>query len=108
MHQDLLQALAGVAVTLAGFSGVVFALGSRAEGKLSALEKSGLFHLLLTSFGVVIISLLIKTLLNSSMDETIVWRIGCAALGIFTMMGASRALMGEFGGSTVYAQFSHG
>lgn len=43
MHQDLPYTIAEVAVTLAGFSGVVFILGSRAQGKFSSAEKNGLF-----------------------------------------------------------------
>ena len=49
MGDELLSTIAEVAVTLAGFSGVIFALGSRAGGKLTAKEESGLTHMLLTS-----------------------------------------------------------
>jgi len=51
LFEDLIQTIAQVAVTLAGYSGVIFALGNRSGRKLSQREESGLMHMLLTSFG---------------------------------------------------------
>lgn len=59
MHQDLLYTIAEVAVTLAGFSGVVFILGNRAQGNFSNSEKNGLFHLLFTTCGNMIVVLIV-------------------------------------------------
>ena len=98
MFQDLLQTIAQVAVTLAGFSGVVFALGSRAGRQLSDKEESGLMHMLLTSFGPVLISLIALVLLKSDIDEVMAWRIGCAVLGIFAFTGSTKAIMDELKG----------
>lgn len=50
MSHEILITIARVAAALAGFSGVVFALGNRAGRTLSAKEESGLTHMLLTSF----------------------------------------------------------
>jgi hypothetical protein len=41
MFEDLLHTISQVTVTLAGFSGVVFALGGRSGGELSEKEESG-------------------------------------------------------------------
>jgi hypothetical protein len=56
MGDELLSTISEVAVTLAGFSGVIFALGNRSGGKLTAKEESGLTRMLLTSFGPALIS----------------------------------------------------
>ena len=44
LYQDFLYSIAEVAVTLIGFSVVVFILGRRAEAHPSKTEKNGLFH----------------------------------------------------------------
>ncbi len=93
MFEDLLYTIAQVAVTLAGFSGVVFVLGARAEGQFSRTERNGLFHLLLTSCGNALVSLIVAALLVGSSDEIIAWRIGCGIAGIFVLFGATRAML---------------
>ena len=55
MYVDLLQTIAEVAATLAGFSGVVFVLGRRAEGRFSTKERSGLFWQLSGALGALVI-----------------------------------------------------
>ena len=91
MYYGTLEAIAAVGVTLAGFSGVVFALGDRNGRRLTAAEKNGLFHLLYTSLGTVIISLVLHALLSSGVNEVGVWRAGCGISGIHALYGASRA-----------------
>ena len=98
MGDELLSTIAEVAVTLAGFSGVIFALGNRAGGKLTEKEKSGLSHMLLTSFGPVLISLFTLLLLKSGLEEAQAWRICCAATGIFCFTGSTKAMIDELKG----------
>lgn len=98
MGDELLSTIAQVAVTLAGFSGVIFALGSRSRGRLSAKEESGLTHMLLTSFGPVLLSLITLVLLNSALEEGIAWRIGCGLVGVFCFTGSTKAMIDEVKG----------
>jgi hypothetical protein len=95
---DLLSTIAEVAVTLAGFSGVIFALGNRAGGKLTAKEESGLTHMLLTSFGPVLISLFALLMLKSGLVEDQAWRISCAVTGVFCFTGSTKAMIDELKG----------
>ncbi len=77
MHQDLLYTIAEVAVTLAGFSGVVFILGSRSQGQFSKSERNGLFHLLFTTCGNMLVVLIVATCLEFSVEKLTAWRLGC-------------------------------
>ena len=95
MHQELLYTIAEVAVTLAGFSGVVFILGNRAQGKFSNSEKNGLFHLLFTTCGNMLVVLIVAACIQFSVDEISAWRIGCGLMGLFVVMGASKAISEE-------------
>ena len=80
---------------MAGFSGVVFVLGGRAEGRFSQTERNGLFHLLLTSCGNALVSLTVAAIIAASANETIAWRVGCGLVGAFVLFGASRAMLEE-------------
>ena len=95
MHQDLLFTIAEVAVTLAGFSGVVFILGRRAQGQFSESEKNGLFHLLFTTCGNMIVVLIVAACIQFSVNEILAWRIGCLMMGLFVLAGASKAISEE-------------
>jgi hypothetical protein len=96
MSQEILATIAQVAVTLAGFSGVIFALGNRSGGSLTAKEESGLTHMLLTSFGPVLISLSALVLLSSGVESA--WRISCGLTGIFCFTGSTKAMIDEVKG----------
>ena len=98
MDDELLSTIAEVAVTLAGFSGVIFALGNRAGGTLSAKEESGLTHMLLTSFGPVLISLVALVLLKSDLENILAWRISCGLAGVFCFAGSTKAMIDELKG----------
>ena len=98
MGDELLGTIAEVAVTLAGFSGVIFALGNRSGGKLTAKEESGLTHMLLTSFGPVLISLFALLLLKSEIGIELAWRISCGAAGLFCFAGSTKAMIDELKG----------
>ena len=78
---------------MAGFSGVVYALGNRAGRELDDWEKSGVLHMLLPSLGTVIISLVAITLLNSNLSNPVAWRIISAIAGIFVIGGASKSTL---------------
>jgi hypothetical protein len=91
MHQDFLYIIAEVSATLAGFSGVVFILGSRAEGHFSTTEKNGLFHLLFTTCGNMLVVLIVAALVSFSVEPMIAWRTGSALMGAFVLAGAGMA-----------------
>ena len=93
MFVDILQTIAGAAATIAGFSGITFVLGGRASGSLSEKDKSGLFHLFMTSFACVLIPIILLALLAGGLEQLVVWRIGCALVGIDAGIGATRALI---------------
>lgn len=98
MFHDILITIAQVGVTLAGFSGVVFALGNRAGRSLTAKEDSGLTHMLLTSFGPVLISLVTLVLLSSEINTDLSWRIGCGITGTYCFTGSTKAIIDELKG----------
>jgi hypothetical protein len=98
MGEELLGTIAQVAVTLAGFSGVIFALGNRSRGSLTAKEESGLTHMLLTSFGPVLLSLITLLLLGSALTDEVAWRIGCGLVGVFCFTGSTKAMIDEVKG----------
>jgi hypothetical protein len=98
MPHEILVTIAQVAVTLAGFSGVVFALGNRAGRSLSAKEESGLTHMLLTSFGPVLISLTTLVLLSSEINAELAWRLGCGITGVYCFTGSTKAMIDEVKG----------
>jgi len=98
MGDELLNTIAEIAVTLAGFSGVIFALGNRAGGKLTAKEESGLMHMLLTSFGPVLIALIALVLLQSTLEEDLAWRLSCGVAGIFCFTGSTMAMIDQVKG----------
>ena len=50
---SLLLTFAQIAATLTGFTGVVFVLGDRSQGRLNAQDSSALFHFLLDRKSVV-------------------------------------------------------
>lgn len=95
MHQDLLYTIAEVAVTLAGFSGVVFILGSRSQGQFSVSEKNGLFHLLFTTCGNMLVVLIVAACIEFSVEKLTAWRIGCFLMALFVVVGALKAISEE-------------
>jgi hypothetical protein len=76
---DLLTTLAQLGVALAGFSGIVSVLGTRASGEWSSWERTLLAVLLATSGGVILWSLLPLLLLASGLAEGRVWRLSSAS-----------------------------
>ena len=105
MFQELLYTIAEVSITLAGFSGVVFVLGRRAQGRFTKTEQNGLAHLLLTSCGNAIVALVVAAALAGLADEIVAWRVGCGLVGVFVLIGASRAMIEEKRGEHSLSRF---
>jgi hypothetical protein len=78
---DTLQTLAEVGVALAGFTGVVFVLGSRATGEWSRVEKLW-FHILLSSSAHVVFFALLPAVLESYLSTSTAWRWSAGLLGV--------------------------
>jgi hypothetical protein len=70
---DLLATLAQLGVALAGFSGIVVVLGSRASGEWSLRERQLLSALLATSGSVILWSILPLLLLAAALSDPRVW-----------------------------------
>jgi hypothetical protein len=85
---DLLTTLAQLGVTIAGFSGIVVALGSRARGEWSERDWRLLAALLETSGAVVLWSLLPMLLLAAELPAPRVWLLSSAswALGYIAIL----------------------
>ncbi len=78
---DTLSLLAEIAITIAGFSGIVIALGGHSLSAVSILEKRRLNNLFLLSGFVLCISLLAIALLHLGIaDDSLLWRGGSAAI----------------------------
>jgi hypothetical protein len=93
---DTLMILVEASVAIAGFSGVVVALGRHADGEWSQIERGRLVLLLNTSFSVLFLSLAALVLLHAGTEPTTTWRIGSATWSIIatyqTVLAARRAL----------------
>ncbi|MBI2802023.1 MAG: hypothetical protein HYX63_17375 [Gammaproteobacteria bacterium] len=87
----LLLAYAQIAATLTGFIGVVFVLGERSDGRLSAKESSAIFHLLYSALGALFLSLVAVLLLVAlATNEHLAWRLANALSGVVHSAGAGR------------------
>jgi hypothetical protein len=95
---ELLQTIAEVAATLAGFSGVVFVLGRRAEGRLTPKERSGLVHLLLSSCSALLLALALAAALAVTASHPVTWRVGCGIVGAICLFGATQAAVQQVRG----------
>lgn len=95
MNQDVLYTLAKVAVTLAGFSGVVVGLRLRGAPAWSATELRVLWLLVCDSFLVLFFSLLPVPMALADWPEETVWALCNALLGTWFIVGNLLALRGE-------------
>lgn len=78
---DTLSLLAEIAIAIAGFSGIVIALGGQSLSAVTVLEKRRLNNLFVLSGFVLFVALLAIALLHLGMeDTTLLWRGGSAAL----------------------------
>jgi len=83
LSEDFLLAVAAIAISLIGFSGVVTALGRRGEGKWTTLERLQLQTLvepslvaLFGAFSPIVVGLAVP-------DQEMVWRISNGILLVF-------------------------
>lgn len=83
---DLLQTLAEVGITLAGFTGIVAVLGRRGHGEWEAHEWLRLAMLLTFSFGSVFFAFLPFLLDAYHVEERRIWAIASGALAIFVVV----------------------
>jgi len=80
MKVDLLLAtLASIGVALAGFSGIVVALGGHARGEWSRRERYLLTALLISSGGSTLLSVLPLILDSTQLAEPTIWAISNAS-----------------------------
>ena len=80
---DALSTIAEVGLGLAGFTGILVALG-RSPGAFSRPEVLRLLLLLVTSFGAVFLSLLPFAIHESGVTGSACWRLSSALLAAFT------------------------
>lgn len=87
---EALSMTAQVAVTLAGFAGVVVAFRNRAVHEWSSIDKFRLQVLLINSALPFMLSILAMLLLATRVDEVTVWRWSSLGAFVFT------AITGQF------------
>lgn len=80
---DLLIGLGEVAVTVAGFSGIVAVLGVRSVAQLSLVARARLVNLLVTSLAAAFLSFLPVALQLFDLRPALVWRISSCGLAAF-------------------------
>ena len=93
MKEDLLLAtFANIGVALAGFSGIVVALGGHARGEWSSRDRYLLVALLTSSGGCALLSILPLLLASARLAEPTVWMASSAtAVGLQAGLLAFRA-----------------
>jgi hypothetical protein len=91
--QNLLQSISEVAVTLAGFSGVVAVLGHRDRGSWSAAELLQLRTLVEPSLIALFGSLFPGTLQLADVPDAWCWRIANAVLGVLGTLGLAAFIL---------------
>jgi hypothetical protein len=95
MNETVLNTLAEVAITLAGFSGVVVAFRLRGAQSWSPTELRILWLLIGDSFLVIFFSLLPFPLVIANWSDDALWGICNALLGSYFFVGDVLALRGE-------------
>ena len=92
-YSNVLEIMAEVSITLAGFIGVILVFQRGDRGSWHSSEKNTMFHLLYTSLGALGLSLL-PLLIQAGFNESItIWRICCPILGFVHAGGSTRALL---------------
>lgn len=95
MNEDVLYALAGVAVTMAGFSGVVVVLPLRDTPAWSQTEIRMLRLLITDSLVVLFLALLPVPLWLANWSSAAVWGLCSGLLGSWFLVGDFLAIQGE-------------
>ncbi len=88
-HQDTLYILAELSIALAGFTGIVTALGRRAERRWEPDERARLESLLWAAGGGVVASLAPPIAASSGMAEATVWRLGNGVFALAHLVGGA-------------------
>ncbi|MCA8948403.1 MAG: hypothetical protein KDE27_02805 [Planctomycetes bacterium] len=91
--EPILLHLSMVAVTLAGFSGVVVALGRRSEGLWQRGELRRLAELLGLSLSAALFAVLPGLLGLSGMDAASSWRMSAATTLVFWLLQSGSAML---------------
>lgn len=95
MNEDILYTLAGVAVTIAGFSGVVIVLPLRDKHVWLPKEIRMLRLLIADSLIAVFLALLPVPLALANWSSDAIWRLCSALLGTWFILGDFLAVRGE-------------
>src|SRR5205085_11367712 len=96
---EALSASAQIAVTLAGFAGVVVAFRNRAVHEWSKIDKFRLQILLGNSALPFLLSIFAMLLLTTGLNEQAIWRL-CSIVAFVVTVGAAQLL------SRMYRAFS--
>ena len=95
MNEDVLYALAGVAVTFAGFSGVVVVLPLRNAPVWLPTEIRMLRLLIADSLIVLFLALLPVAMFLANWSQELIWGLCSALLGSWFLIGDFLAVRGE-------------
>ena len=80
-YEDTLQTIAELSIALAGFTGIVAALGRRAQGEWEPHERARLESLLWAAVGGVVFSMAPSVVASSGLSEATIWRVGNGVFG---------------------------
>lgn len=86
-----LEAIAELAVGVLGFSGIVVALGRRASGEWTALDRRRFFSMIFVGAVVIILSLLPFPLYHAGLRGGVLWGWASAAGGAVALLFATAA-----------------
>ena len=85
---DTLTAIAGVAIAIAGFSGVVVAMPGRSTGKFGQLERLN-FRILLQVSALALFFSILPLILHRAFDTNDVWRYSMFFYGFVHLVDAA-------------------
>ena len=88
---DILQTIAEVAVTIVGFTGVVFAIGRYSNAGTTATQRMGIVHLLIPASLSMFLALLPLVLLYAVEDSAELWRYLNLLIGVIHVGGITDA-----------------
>lgn len=80
--ESVLSTAIEVGVGIAGFSGIIAAIGHRSQGEWTSVERVRLYSLLGSSFATVFFGFLPFILLSANVPEHLTWRTGSAIFGL--------------------------
>lgn len=92
-YSNVLEILAEVSITLAGFMGVILVVQRGGRSTWHNSEKNTMFHMLYTSLSVLGLSLLPLIIQPAFKESITVWRICCPVLGLVHLVGSFRAAL---------------